>query len=49
MIDPFANTKTEEPQPDQKGRDELLRNGGDGNQAACNGHNVPPVLGLESI
>jgi hypothetical protein len=49
MIDPFANTKRQEPQPDQNGGDELLQTGGDGDQATSEGHNVPPADGLRFI
>jgi hypothetical protein len=42
MIDPFANTERQEAKSDRKSGDKLLPKGGDGDQAACGGHNVPP-------
>jgi hypothetical protein len=49
MIDPLPSAEKQEPQPYQERGDELHRNGGDGNQAACYGYNVPPMVGLKSI
>jgi hypothetical protein len=49
MIDPFANTERQEAKSDRKSGDKLLPKGGDGDQAACGGHNVPPTIGLKSI
>jgi hypothetical protein len=49
MIDPFANTERQEAKSDRKSGDELLPKGGDGDQTACGGHNVPPAIGLKSI
>jgi len=43
MIDPFANTKRQEPQSNQKGGGKLPWDGGDGDQAARYGENAPPI------
>jgi len=49
MVEPFADTECQNPQPDQQGGDELRRNGGNRNHAAGEGCNVPPAVGLELI
>jgi hypothetical protein len=49
MVDPLASAEKQQPQPYQKGGDELHRNGGDGDQATGYGYNVPPMIEFECI
>jgi len=49
MVDPLASAEKQEPQPYQKGGDELYRNGSDGDQATGYGYNVPPMIEFECI
>jgi hypothetical protein len=44
MINPFANAEKQEAKSDRKSGDELLPKGGDGDQAACGGHDVRTLL-----
>jgi hypothetical protein len=49
MIDPFADTKRQESHSNQKGGNELPRNGRDGNQAASYRQNAPPMVELRFV
>jgi hypothetical protein len=49
MVDPLAGAEKQEPQSDQKSGNKLRPNSSYGNQAACYGYNVPPVIEFECI